>query len=137
MYKLFLIYIKNFTALIFVQFALCANCTHIVKENKDNGVREIDVMTNLSKSSKVNLSEIASSIDYCILETDEKCLVSPQMSVYCSTEYIVAIGSQSVNNDVCYVFERNTGNFIRQISNTGQGPGEYQEIINSFWDEKN
>ena len=36
----------------------------------------------------------------------------------------------------CYVFDRKTGKFVRQISRQGQGPGEYTEVISSFWDGK-
>ena len=116
---------------------LCNSCIYSEKTVISNGIIEIDVMSSLSKNRIVNLSDIASNIEYCMLETDTKCFISQDMSVYCSKEYIVAIGNQTPMHDVCYVFERNTGNFIRQISNRGQGPGDYTETIDFFWDSKN
>ena len=122
---------------------LFANCSHLAKriESSDvsienNNIREIAVIENISKSLKINLSTIASNIDYCILETDKKCLVTPNMSIYCSKKYIVTIGGDQVH-DVCYVFERSTGKFVRQISRSGQGPEEYMQTIGSFWDGNN
>ena len=117
---------------------LCnVNCAHREKTVEDIGIPEIDVMSCLSKNLIVNLSDIASHIEYCMLETNEKCLIAPEMSIYCSNEYIVTIGDQTPMYSVCYVFERNTGNFIRQISNVGQGPFDYTESIDFFWDSKN
>ena len=118
-----------------LNFAFCfffTNCNQTIKKNEVeyDGVREIDIMANISTTQKVNLSTIASNIYYCMLETDRKCLVA-NMAIYCSKDFVVTIG------DNCYVFDRKTGNFIRQISRKGQGPGDYTETISSFWDEYN
>jgi len=114
---------------------LCVNCNHTAKKVEQSIIREIDILGNLSNSCKIKLSVIASNIEYCVLEFDKKCLVTPQMSVYCSKDYIVTIGYQKTAHEVCYVFERKTGNFIRQISSFGRGPCEYTEAISTFWDE--
>ena len=129
---------KNFIVLNIMCLLLCTNCSHPVKkiEAEYNGIRKIDIMANLSCNRIVNLSCIASNIEYSMLETDEKFLVSPTMNVYCSEDYIITIGLQSTNHDVCYIFNRKTGSFVRQISRKGQGPGEFTETISSYWDEK-
>ncbi|MDL2265199.1 6-bladed beta-propeller [Parabacteroides sp. OttesenSCG-928-G07] len=126
----FLKHTKTFTLLL-----LCVNCSYPVKtiDNEDSGVREIDIIANLSDNQPVKLSDIASGIEYCMLETDEKCLVVGINSIYCTKDDVVAVGGMS--NPAFYVFERQSGNFVRQISKYGQGPGEYTEIINFFWDE--
>ena len=113
---------------------ICNACSHSAKNVEDDYIHQIDVMANLANTRTIYLSEIASNIEYSVLETDKKCLVSPNMFIHCSKEHIVAIGSQTVNNDVCYVFERTTGNFLRQISRLGRGPGEYQSVKADFWD---
>ena len=113
---------------------LCESCTQTVKTITNNHLREIEIKTNLSYIQKVNLSTVASNIEYCVLENDKKCLVTPEMSIYCSKDYIVTIGLQRPSQGVCYVFERKTGKFVRQISSQGRGPGEYLETISSFWD---
>jgi len=127
---------KNFKIFLLLS-VLCSNCIHSTKNADDSRIKKIYIKKNLSNTQKVNLSSIASNIEYCILETNEKCLVVPQMSTYCTEEYVVTIGNQSTNNDVCYVFERKTGKFVKQISNMGRGPGEYTESISFFWDGVN
>ena len=137
MYQLFLKFVKNFTKYGLALCLLFASCSHPVKKvEEDSGIREIDVMTSLSNIQKVNLSEVASNIEYYVLETDKKCLLTPSMSIFISKEYIVAIGGGQ-STAACYVFERKTGKFLRQISRLGQGPGEYIGLLPSFWDAKN
>ena len=91
-------------------------------------------MSQITNPQKVFLSSIASKIDYCLLQTDAKCLIGGAMKIYCSSNHIVAIGRQSPSNDVCYVFDKQNGFFIRQISSLGNGPNEYQYTNALFWD---
>ena len=134
----FILFERNGLLLITALCLFFSNCTSPSKkvDVKNIDVCEIDIMTNLSNNHIINLSEIAVSIDYCILETNKKCLVSTDMSTYCTNNYIVTIG-YIANSGVCYVFDRKSGNFIRQISTMGQGPNEYLEVISSFWDSNN
>ena len=141
MSNLFLKQIKVCNVLYFVLCVLFANCTHTTRRVnggdisvEDNGIKEIPVISNLSKSERINISTIASNIDYCLLETDKNCLVTPGMSVYCAKDYVVTIGTDGPNHAVCYVFDRKTGKFVRQISRMGQGPEEYTGVVSSFWD---
>ena len=127
---------KNCIVVYFLLFFLLVNCTNSVKTveaDKVNGIKEIDIMSKISNNQDVNLSTVASSIDYCVLESDVYSYVTPAMSVYCSEEHVVAIGGKE-GHEACYVFDRKTGKFVRQISRKGQGPGEYLEVISSFWD---
>ena len=138
MCKCLLKLVKNFSMLNLVLLLLCTNCSRLVKkiETEDSGIKEINIMANLSNSRIIKLSDIASSIKYCKLETDRKCLVHHQMKFYCAKEYIVSIGWDEPSHQACYVFDRKTGKFVRQISRFGQGPGEYIELEENFWDEK-
>ena len=120
---------KNLLYLLLAPFLFCANCTNTTTKIGGSDVIEIDIIANLSKTKKVNLSSIASSIEYCKLETNEQCLIGPNAFIYCSKDYIVTVGI-----DQCYVFDRKTGKFLRKISSKGQGPGEYTETISTFWD---
>ena len=78
---------KNFTLLhlvlciFFIFFANCTQTAQTVKTEKDEdaGIREIEIISSMSNSQKINLSAVASSIDYCLLETNKQCLVVPLM----------------------------------------------------------
>jgi len=126
---------KNLIALPLVVCLFYASCIHTAKTVAEEGIPEIEIISNLSKPQKGLLSEVASNIEYIALETDRKCLVSGRRA-YGSKEYIVTIGSLAPNHPVCYVFERGTGKFVRQISSYGRGPGEYTEIIGFLEGEK-
>ena len=119
---------KKSILLFFVSCLLFSDCAQTEKKTEDDGIREIKISENLSNTQSINLSDIASSISYVVLETNEKCFITPNMSIYGSKEYIVTIGFLYINHDVCYVFDRKTGSFVRQISRMGQGPGEYTEV---------
>jgi len=105
------------------------NCTDFQIKSD---IFEIKIFENLSNTKNVKLSSIASSIEYYILETDKNFLVSSTSSIYCSEDYFV-----SIENHGCFVFERTTGNFVRQISSGGRGPSEFLSVISSFWDRDN
>jgi len=124
---------KNIKVLLLASL-FCVACNHSTKKTESEDVKEIHIVKNLSDTQKVNLSTVASSIEYCALETDVECLVVPGMPIYCAKENIVTIGNQKSNTDVCYVFERKSGKFVRQISRQGQGPGEYLFAEASYWD---
>jgi len=86
-------------ALLLVCF-ICANCMRSaqkVAENTDDSIREIDIITNLSNTQKANLSDIASGIEYCVLELDKKCLVTFDMSFYASDDYIITINAAATD----------------------------------------
>ena len=125
---------KN-SIVLFLACLFCAHCTHTPK--KFGSIVEIDIMANMSKNQKINLSTVASNIEYCVLETDEKCFVGGGMVTYCSQDYVVSLGPQAMNQSVCYVFDRKTGAFIRQISSQGRGPNEYEHVNPLFWDDIN
>ena len=110
----------------------CISCADNAKKNSN--ILEVDIISNLSKLQKVNLSEIASNIEYIVLDTDKKCLVVDYLPIYSTKEYIVAFGGGNLISTEIYVFERRTGKFIRQVSRIGQGPGEYLMPNFLFWD---
>ena len=132
MYKLNLNPMKNFLPLFLALCLLFVNCTNTEKKIEDDDVKVIDIVGNIHKNRKVTLSTIASNIEYHALETDEKCLITPLMNIHCLQDYIIAIGNQSPDCYFCYVFDRKTGAFIRQISSQGQGPDEYSIIYDVF-----
>ena len=125
---------KKYTAFSIVFYLFFVNCNQVEKKVENGNIKEIDIKANLSNNRTIKLSEIASSIEYCVLETDEKYLIADPI-INCSKDYVVTL-ENNMSNTACYVFGRKSGNFVRQISSYGQGPGEYTEAIRSFWDGK-
>ena len=125
---------KNYAILSSMLFFLCLSCANMEKNINSNGVKEINILDCLSTDNKeiVNLSSIALSIEYCMLETDENCLISDGAVFYSTKDKVVVI-----DNRGCYVFDRETGRFIRRIASRGQGPDEYVWAEKNFWDAEN
>ena len=125
--------LKNDAILFLMLCVLCVSCTNTAKTLEDNGVREINIIDNLINSPQgVKLSTIALGIEYIALETNEKTFVDGHALIYATNNRIVTAGGEA-----CYVFDRQTGSFIRQVAKLGRGPGEYTETIPTFWDAKN
>ena len=123
-------FVNNHTALSLALSILFASCTNTSKEN--NNLHEINIIENLSNTKAVKLSTIASGIEYVVLETNENCLIPERVTFYSSKDEVVAIGFRE-----CYIFDRKTGGFVRQIGSMGQGPGEYLFTNSRFWDAEN
>ena len=93
------------------------SCTGNTKQEEvkvktiDNIIRLSDAIDNIRE---VNLSEIADSITYIPLETNEECLLRNTNWFNYSPPYIICSRK---------VFDQN-GKFIRTIGRIGQGPGE-------------
>ena len=131
--NLIVVDVKNYSPLSLALFFLCASCANEEKKVRDNSVTEINILDGLSNNKViVNLSSIASSIEYCVLETNKNCLISDGAAIYATKDQVVVLDSRG-----CYVFDRKTGRFIRQVANKGQGPDEYLFIRKDYWDKKN
>ncbi|WP_176221454.1 6-bladed beta-propeller [Massilibacteroides vaginae] len=91
----------------------------------------IDLYSHLSKQTEVKLSDIANGIHYVPLETSEKCLLSNELQVYSTSDFIF-IGDQLTNK--FFRFDKN-GKFLNQIGAKGEGDMEYANALFFFVDE--
>ena len=73
------------------------------------------------KQGAVSLSDLFDKIEYVPLETTSECLLKPQAAYYVTDKYIVAMNIFWQT----YLFDRETGKFIRQLDREGGGPDEY------------
>jgi len=89
-------------------------------------LKVIDVVDALNKIEPVNLSEIASSIEYIPLETNSNSLLRKvdKMNVI----YENGIVYIADNFDCIKIFNEK-GKHIRNLNKTGRGPGEYLRIV--------
>ncbi len=102
---------------IFLGFIILFSC-------KPNVKHEFEVIkVNLGASENVMLSDIASDVDYLVLETNESCLITRIQNIELTDQYIFI-------NDAgrCVLQFDSSGKFIRQIGRKGRGPGEYSVI---------
>jgi hypothetical protein len=79
------------------------------------------------------LSSIGRTIKYVCLETKDDCLINETLIVFTG---FVKSSLLIADLNGCYLFDMD-GKFIRQIGRKGNGPGEYGNIGNVVYDEKN
>ena len=78
----------------------------------------INLSEGLDKVEEIRLSDLLTDITYIPLETSEACLIGPFFEKIITGEFIVVI-SQG-----CYLFDKGSGKFVREIGKVGRGPGE-------------
>ena len=95
-------------------------------------VVKIVVDPNDTPRGECKLSDLAESIEYIALETNDKCLIGRVNKFDISENYIVIYCYKS--NSI-YLFNR-TGRFICQVGQYGSGPGDFLGVDGLFIDEK-
>ena len=97
-----------------------------------DGIAVIDVVNNLGKYQLIPVSRFVTGLEYIPLEIGDDCLIGEDIrNIIVTTSHIFVAGS-----NYCYAFDRD-GRFTGRIGSTGQGPGEYQNIVGLSIDEKN
>ncbi|MHC1780739.1 MAG: 6-bladed beta-propeller [Bacteroidales bacterium] len=98
-------------------FALFS-CNSVTESSISNS-ETIDIENSIGKAEVVKLSEVAKSIEYIPLETNDSVLLSEISSLVFSNDRIYVS-----DNSKIFVFD-NKGNHIRTLNRKGRGPGEY------------
>ena len=108
---------------LLILMTIATGCTSGKQKNDslDDEVRKITINPNSRPEGKLTLSEIAESITYIPLETNDQGLIATVSKCIISDNYILLYCPIARR---CYLFSR-TGHFITQIGNVGQGPSEY------------
>jgi hypothetical protein len=83
---------------------------------------EIKYEELLKQKNNINLSQIASKVEYIQLETNENCLLNHNARYYFSDNFIFVS-----NWDHILKFSSD-GKFLKKIGNPGRGPGEINSI---------
>ena len=103
----------SFSNLIVLFIAILLSCSDPEKHMDD--ILQIDIRKAETREY-VNASEVVSKIEYVVLETLPQCLIGNTYRLSVSENYILVFSNPS-----CYLFSR-TGQFIRTISQRGNGP---------------
>ncbi|TKG94932.1 6-bladed beta-propeller [Puteibacter caeruleilacunae] len=100
-------------------FCLAISCKEKQQtDQKPLGV--IHVAKAFEEKTTIPLSSVAEDVEYIQLETKKECVTGGYLRVFVDDDYIVAISFRKN-----YLFNRNTGKFIREIGHYGKDPGGY------------
>lgn len=95
---------------------------------KNDEVLTVSIKEAIDSKKGLSLSDfIEDDIEYVQLETNAYCPISKKLRLFLSDSVIIAVAEKQV-----FLFERNTGKFIREIGNVGKGPSGYSETIHSL-----
>ena len=75
--------------------------------------------------SEILLSDLSATVKYVPLESKKECMLSDWVTFYMTDAYIVAV------DRAIYLFDRQTGKFLRTLGKKGQGPNEYVSTMGS------
>jgi len=74
------------------------------------------------KQEPINSNEFIGSVKYIPLETSPNCLIGASPNIKATEKYFIITDNQNH----CYLFDRFTGKFIREIGHYGKDPGGYR-----------
>ena len=92
----------------------------------------IEVKEAFSEKAKIGVNDFAASIKYIPLETKDNCLVGNYTEVFVDKQNVIVISFRQI-----FVFDRETGKFIREIGTYGKGPGEYRNTVFNAFNQRN
>ena len=90
----------------------------------------IDIEKSFHNNADIFLSDFADEIEYIPLETLRESVTGRALKIFATNEYIVAVAFRQN-----YLFDRETGKFIREIGGYGRGSNEYQSTTFVPFDE--
>ena len=73
------------------------------------------------KQEPINSNEFIGSVKYIPLETSPNCLIGASPNINATEKYFIITDNQNH----CYLFDRFTGKFIREIGHYGKDPGGF------------
>ena len=98
-----------------------------VSEQATSGTQlpyQIDLAAAYDQREAIPLSRIAESISYIPLDTKDEALIGNYPNFYLVGDYIISMAFQQA-----FLFDKNTGAFIKTLKNYGPGPDEYKSTM--------
>lgn len=105
-------------------------------EAQQNQVYNINLSGKEKKAEKVNISTIASDIDYIALETNTNSYITRIYKIIKTEKNLLILDDTNMKRERLMVFDLD-GSFMTLINEVGQGPGEYIGIQDFAFDPKN
>jgi hypothetical protein len=113
---------------IFVALVTSLFISQSSSQNKSDEVITIPIKETIDegKNDLTLSSFVEDDIEYIQLETNAFCPISKNLRLFLNDTVIIAIAQKQI-----FLFERNTGKFIREIGHVGKDPHGYSETIYS------
>ena len=106
--------------------ALCAGMLMACSSGTENMQGQIDVLPAFENLTELKVSQLGKNIRYVPLETTDSSLIGGSCKVCLLEDKImVTYGARSESH--CFLFDRETGKFIREIGHKGEDPRGYSE----------
>ena len=106
--------------------ALCASMLMACSSGTENMQGQIDVLPAFENLTELKVSQLGKNIRYVPLETTDSSLIGGSCKVCLLEDKImVTYGARSESH--CFLFDRETGKYIREIGHKGEDPRGYSE----------
>ena len=106
--------------------ALCASMLMACSSGTEKMQGQIDVLPAFENLTELKVSQLGKNIRYVPLETTDSSLIGGSCKVCLLEDKImVTYGARSESH--CFLFDRETGKFIREIGHKGEDPRGYSE----------
>lgn len=96
-------------------------CSPTTQKGKEQGL--IDVLSAFENLTELKVSHLGKNIRYVPLETTDSSLVTGVQLGLLDDKIIISSANRSERH--CLLFDRQSGKFIREIAQYGQGPKDY------------
>ncbi len=88
-------------------------------------VKVLNLAEAFSMQQDVNLSRFVSSVTYLTLKTDPEAAIAEYAQFEVTNDFVIVRQMGATRNGQILLFDRNSGNFIREIGKQGRAPGEF------------
>jgi len=121
--------LKNNTIKAFLIFGLFFLLSCESQVNKSNNqIEEVNIIDSYGQNVEVNLSEIIDNkIEYVQLETTKNNLLGSSIKICSNDSQIITFSYRQI-----FLFNRKTGEFLREIGHYGKDPGGYKYVAFCF-----
>lgn len=116
--------LKNISFLLLI--CLIASCSQHNTTDK-RPIETVDIKNAFEKRKPININDISKECKYIVLESTKESLIDDNSTIYSDDQYLVAISRKQI-----LLFDRESGRFIREIGNPGNGPNEYSIAYTSM-----
>lgn len=104
-----------------IMASLLIACSPVIQKEKTEGL--IDVLPALDNLIELKVSHLGKNIKYVPLETNDSLLVASVQVGLLDDKILISSGGRAERH--CFLFDRQSGKFIREIAQYGQGPKDY------------